>query len=156
VRPLIPLPSFIGTMLSPLCRRRPLRSSSPTLSPRARTWASIGAATKKTVLIAGAGPVGLTLSALLSRYGVPNLVFEKSSKLSHHPQVSTGAGPRKDGLSESRGCASAWEGSKHLDHISKVFFLLASTRWDVGEGVLMNVVKKRGRERVYLEFQVDE
>lgn len=95
VQPLALLPSF-GAMLSSLCRRGSLRSSPPTLSPRARTWASVGAASKtKTVLIAGAGPVGLTLSALLSRYSVPNLVFEKSSKFSHHPQVSTGAGPRE-------------------------------------------------------------
>lgn len=80
-------------MLSSLCRRGAVRLSPPVISPgQRRTWASISAAstTKKSVLIAGAGPVGLTLSALLSRYGVPNLVFEKSSKLSHHPQVSTG------------------------------------------------------------------
>jgi len=131
VRSLAPLPSFIGTMLSSLCRWRPLPSSPPTLFPGARPWASASAAstTKKTVLIAGAGPVGLTLSALLSRYGIPNLVFEKSSKLSHHPQVSTGLVFGKDGtdwLSRSRGVRIG-DGRKKasIDHTSKAFCLRA-------------------------------
>ncbi|KAM3572825.1 hypothetical protein VYU27_005184 [Nannochloropsis oceanica] len=76
-------------MLSSFRRRGHLLSSHPALSSSTSTWASTSAArtTKKTVLIAGAGPVGLTLSALLSRYGVPNLVFEKSPTLSLHPQA---------------------------------------------------------------------
>jgi len=41
------------------------------------------------VLIAGAGPVGLTLSALLSRCGVQNVIFEKNAELSQHPQVTS-------------------------------------------------------------------
>jgi hypothetical protein len=39
------------------------------------------------VLIVGAGPVGLTLSILLSSYGVRSLVVERRSKLSDHPQA---------------------------------------------------------------------
>lgn len=39
------------------------------------------------VVIAGAGPVGLTLSALLSRYGVGNVVLEKKRELPKHPQA---------------------------------------------------------------------
>ena len=39
------------------------------------------------VLIVGAGPVGLTLSALLSRFGVDHLVCERRARPSTHPQA---------------------------------------------------------------------
>ncbi|KAG0583412.1 hypothetical protein KC19_3G134100 [Ceratodon purpureus] len=39
------------------------------------------------VLIVGAGPVGLTLSILLSQYGVASLVVDKRRRLSEHPQA---------------------------------------------------------------------
>lgn len=39
------------------------------------------------VAIVGAGPAGLTLSALLSQYGVPSLLLEKLSTLPTHPQA---------------------------------------------------------------------
>ena len=42
------------------------------------------------VAIVGAGPVGLTLSNLLGKYGVSNRVFEASSRPSVHPQVRVG------------------------------------------------------------------
>ncbi len=48
---------------------------------------AVAGAAKAKVVIAGAGPVGLTLSALLSRYGVANLVLEKSAGLPDHPQA---------------------------------------------------------------------
>ena len=40
------------------------------------------------VAIVGAGPTGLTLSALLSQYGVPSMLLERASALPAHPQVS--------------------------------------------------------------------
>ncbi|KAL3678132.1 hypothetical protein R1sor_021088 [Riccia sorocarpa] len=43
--------------------------------------------TKIPVLIVGAGPVGLTLSILLSKYGIRSMVVEKRSELSRHPQA---------------------------------------------------------------------
>lgn len=39
------------------------------------------------VAIVGAGPAGLTLSGLLSHFGVPSIVFEKASALPTHPQA---------------------------------------------------------------------
>lgn len=75
-------------MLSPLRLRRPLPPSPSRFPPGLSTRALSAISIKKPVLIAGAGPVGLSLSALLSRYGVPNIVLEKSSGLSPHPQVS--------------------------------------------------------------------
>ena len=39
------------------------------------------------VVIVGAGPTGLTLSALLSRMGVRSLLLEKAAALTQHPQV---------------------------------------------------------------------
>ena len=44
-------------------------------------------ARKVQVAIVGAGPTGLTLSALLSRYGVTSLVLEKGAALPTHPQA---------------------------------------------------------------------
>ncbi|BFI27883.1 hypothetical protein MPTK2_2g14360 [Marchantia polymorpha subsp. ruderalis] len=43
--------------------------------------------TEVPVLIVGAGPVGLSLSILLSNYGIRSLVVEKRAKLSMHPQA---------------------------------------------------------------------
>ena len=42
------------------------------------------------VAIVGAGPTGLTLSTLLSQYGVPSILLEQSAALPAHPQVSPG------------------------------------------------------------------
>lgn len=39
------------------------------------------------VVIVGAGPTGLTLSALLSRMGVRSLLLERAAALTQHPQV---------------------------------------------------------------------
>lgn len=39
------------------------------------------------VAIIGAGPAGLTLSALLSKFGVPSILLEKSLALPTHPQA---------------------------------------------------------------------
>ncbi|KAL0022125.1 hypothetical protein WJX79_004536 [Trebouxia sp. C0005] len=39
------------------------------------------------VLIAGAGPTGLTLSILLGKLGLPSLVVDRSSGLPNHPQA---------------------------------------------------------------------
>jgi 2-polyprenyl-6-methoxyphenol hydroxylase-like FAD-dependent oxidoreductase len=39
------------------------------------------------VVISGAGPTGLTLSALLSRAGVPNVLLEQAAALPTHPQA---------------------------------------------------------------------
>ena len=40
------------------------------------------------VVIVGGGPTGLTLSALLSKFGVPSILIEKSKALTNHPQVT--------------------------------------------------------------------
>ncbi|KAL2641956.1 hypothetical protein R1flu_009543 [Riccia fluitans] len=48
---------------------------------------STGCDTKVPVLIVGAGPVGLTLSILLSKYGIRSMVVEKRTELSRHPQA---------------------------------------------------------------------
>ena len=40
------------------------------------------------VVIVGAGPTGLTLSTLLSQYGVQNVVLERAPTVTQHPQVS--------------------------------------------------------------------
>ena len=40
------------------------------------------------VIIAGAGPTGLTLSKLLSQLGINNLLLESAPALTKHPQVS--------------------------------------------------------------------
>lgn len=39
------------------------------------------------VAIVGAGPAGLTLSGLLSQFGVPSILVEKLPALSTHPQA---------------------------------------------------------------------
>ena len=39
------------------------------------------------VLIAGAGPTGLTLSILLGKLGIRSLVVDRSAALPNHPQV---------------------------------------------------------------------
>ena len=40
------------------------------------------------VVIAGGGPTGLALSALLSKFGIASLLLERSVALTQHPQVS--------------------------------------------------------------------
>lgn len=40
------------------------------------------------VLIVGAGPVGLTVFLLLSRYGIPHVIVEQACGSTNHPQVS--------------------------------------------------------------------
>lgn len=42
---------------------------------------------KTPVVIVGAGPTGLTLSILLGKLGVPNLVLDAAKALPNHPQV---------------------------------------------------------------------
>lgn len=39
------------------------------------------------VAIVGAGPAGLTLSALLSKFGVPSILLERAPALPTHPQA---------------------------------------------------------------------
>jgi 2-polyprenyl-6-methoxyphenol hydroxylase-like FAD-dependent oxidoreductase len=39
------------------------------------------------VVVTGAGPVGLTTSLLLQKYGVPTVVLEQNSQLTNHPQA---------------------------------------------------------------------
>lgn len=65
----------IDKRLLPLTRRAPLHGSASTLPQ------SIP------VAIVGAGPAGLTLSALLSQFGVPSILLEKSPGLPTHPQA---------------------------------------------------------------------
>lgn len=39
------------------------------------------------IVIVGAGPAGLTLSALLSQFGVPSVLLERAAALPTHPQA---------------------------------------------------------------------
>ena len=48
---------------------------------------SAGASEHVPVVIAGAGPTGLTLSILLGQLGIPNLVLDRAPALPNHPQV---------------------------------------------------------------------
>ena len=41
------------------------------------------------VIIAGAGPTGLALSALLSSHSIRSLVLERAPAVTNHPQVLT-------------------------------------------------------------------
>ena len=40
------------------------------------------------VVVVGAGPTGLTLSTLLGKLGIPNLVLDSAAALPNHPQVT--------------------------------------------------------------------
>lgn len=44
------------------------------------------------VAICGGGPAGLTLSALLAKFGVPSILFERSITMPQHPQVGSRLG----------------------------------------------------------------
>ena len=39
------------------------------------------------MVIVGGGPTGLTMSALLSKYGVESVLYERAPTLPQHPQV---------------------------------------------------------------------
>ena len=56
------------------------------------------------VAIAGAGPTGLTLAALLSRLQIPCVVLERAPALPTHPQVSAGSLFLREGLSNCNDC----------------------------------------------------
>ena len=47
------------------------------------------------MVIIGAGPTGLTLSALLSKFGLPSLLLERAPAPTQHPQVSLIPHPRQ-------------------------------------------------------------
>ena len=49
---------------------------------------SAAAPARVPVLVVGAGPTGLTLSTLLGKLGIPNLVLDAASSLPNHPQVT--------------------------------------------------------------------
>ena len=42
---------------------------------------------KADVIVVGAGPVGMTLSLLLSKYGVKTLLMDKKTQMRQHPQA---------------------------------------------------------------------
>ncbi len=39
------------------------------------------------MVVAGAGPTGLTTALLLAQYGVPSVVLERARRLTDHPQA---------------------------------------------------------------------
>ncbi|KAL0022974.1 hypothetical protein WJX79_000687 [Trebouxia sp. C0005] len=61
--------------------------SSPTTPPKRLASSGAGSIQHFPVLIAGAGPTGLTLSILLGKLGLPSLVVDRSSGLPNHPQA---------------------------------------------------------------------
>lgn len=69
-----------------LCHHRPaalVSSNSSWLQQRQRKQPQSVAP----VAIVGAGPAGLTLSTLLSKFGVPSILLERSPALPTHPQA---------------------------------------------------------------------
>eukprot|EP00897_Mesotaenium_endlicherianum_P009928 jgi/Mesen1/8964/ME000056S08369 len=94
--------SFRSTMALAVAKRRlqllPLCSNIPTQIVKFSRQASVEGGTcrasstklisrKVPVVIVGAGPVGLTLSFLLSKLGVQSLVIERARVLTQHPQA---------------------------------------------------------------------
>ncbi|CAM6105238.1 unnamed protein product [Calypogeia fissa] len=76
-----------------LARQHPMDRISPRESwlfnssaARGLCAAAAAADFKTPVLIVGAGPVGLSLSILLSKYGIRSMLVERRSELSQHPQ----------------------------------------------------------------------
>lgn len=57
------------------------------LSPRFASARPSLAPSAIPVAIVGAGPAGLTLSTLLSQFGVPSVLVEKEPRLPVHPQA---------------------------------------------------------------------
>ena len=52
-----------------------------------KLFVSAAPSVKVPVIIVGAGPTGLTLSILLGKLGIPNLVLDAATALPNHPQV---------------------------------------------------------------------
>ena len=75
------------TLLPPRRLKRPRSLSAKSVPPSPSSEPS-GALTQTIpVAIVGAGPAGLTLSSLLSRFGVPSILLEKALALPTHPQA---------------------------------------------------------------------
>lgn len=77
---------------APYCGRRVIEASACHVrasfgTRRFSTNGSTVPSLSSPVAIVGAGPAGLTLSALLSQYGVPSVLLEKASALPTHPQA---------------------------------------------------------------------
>ena len=49
---------------------------------------NVDATARVPVVVVGAGPTGLTLSTLLGKLGIPNLVLDSAAALPNHPQVT--------------------------------------------------------------------
>ena len=84
------LPPHGTRRMAGVCGRKLLHTGRGPAADRAR--AGLGAAAGGElehwpVVIVGAGPTGLTLSALLSRMGVASLLLERAPSLTEHPQV---------------------------------------------------------------------
>ena len=71
------------------------------------------------VIVAGAGPVGLTCAALLVRAGVPVLVLEATHERARDLRASTWHPPTLD-LIESLGLAEEYRGESFVVHASIV------------------------------------
>lgn len=71
----------------PMHRMKLPRSLSSLSSPTPFDRSPAAGVKSVPVAIVGAGPAGLTLSGLLSQYGVPSILLEKSSALPTHPQA---------------------------------------------------------------------
>lgn len=73
----------------PARRMKRPRSLIDVVEPYRRSSASAQSAPKQyvPVTIVGAGPAGLTMSCLLSQFGVPSILLEKALALPTHPQA---------------------------------------------------------------------
>lgn len=71
------------------CAHQPHLFLAPALLPRSVLKLFVPAAplAKSPVVIVGAGPTGLTLSILLGKLGIANLVLDAAKALPNHPQV---------------------------------------------------------------------
>ena len=67
------------------------------------------------VVIVGAGPTGLTLSTLLSKFGLPSLLLERAPALTQHPQVSLIPHPRQANAAAYK-CADPPSTGRFCDH----------------------------------------
>lgn len=65
------------------------------------------------IVVLGAGPTGLTTSILLSKLGIRNVVLEKASKLTEHPQVGRRSHRRESVLAHQPRPSNNPPGSLH-------------------------------------------
>lgn len=87
---MMPLPPLVSARHSNRAMRSALRTLSTWLYKRAFSTAADSTSTECSswpVAIAGGGPTGLTAAYLLSKFGIPSVVLERSPALTTHPRA---------------------------------------------------------------------